>query len=151
MSAYPQDRTSPLVRSLDNRIRAGAVPITLDGDTLVCSVPATGDSLLAATLPEEEVLATLNRLLEHGARYHFGPGKFRGPHARFVGDRDPLSVANTRPTPAGCIRGLLGRLFSARTTGFRAPALSSLARPRDSLGPVGKRIFRTGDASRSYL
>ena len=104
MSAYPQDRTSPLVRSLDNRIRAGAVPITLDGDTLVCSVPATGDSLLAATLPEEEVLATLNRLLEHGARYHFGPGnvlteayhtEWKAPDAPLA-DRRRVMIARRR-------------------------------------------------------
>ena len=102
MSAYPQDRTSPLVRSLDNRIRAGAVPITLDGDTLVCSVPATGDSLLTATLPEEEVLATLNRLLEHSASHHFGPGDVltKAYHTKWEAPNTPL---------AGCRRVMIAR------------------------------------------
>ena len=66
-------RPSAITQEIDNRIRATPTPIAI-GDLLACSVPATGDSLLTHTLPEEEVLATLNRLLEHSASHHFGPG-----------------------------------------------------------------------------
>ena len=84
-------RPSAITQEIDNRIRATPTPIAI-GDLLACSVPATGDSLLTNTLPEEEVLATLNRLLEHSASHHFGPGDVltKAYHTKWEAPNAPL-------------------------------------------------------------
>ena len=96
-------RPSARTQEIDNRIRATPTPIAI-GDLLACSVPATGDSLLTNTLPEEEVLATLNRLLEHSASHHFGPGnvlteayhtEWKAPDAPLA-DRRRVMIARLR-------------------------------------------------------